>query len=81
MKALLRSSVRRLAHFVSARPVLVNVASRTFDAFPSLKRRLRGVISGANRPPTRREAEMTPEEARVLVDLREALAARQRPPR
>ena len=75
MKALLRSPVRRLAHFVAARPVLVRLASRTFVLFPSLKRRLRGLMSAGGRP-TRREAEMTPEEARALVDLREALAAR-----
>ena len=78
MKALLRSSVRRLAHFVSARPALVTAASRALVAFPSLKRRLRSLMSAPERMPTRRESEMTPQEARVLVDLREALAARVR---
>jgi len=78
MKALLRSVLRRLAHFVSARPALVSVASRAFEAFPSVKRRLRGVISGANRPALRRENEMSADEARVLVDLRGALAAREK---
>lgn len=78
MKALLRSSVRRLAHFVAARPALVGLASRAFVLFPSLKRRLRGVMSGSGRPPSRRETEMTPGEARALVDLREAIAARTR---
>lgn len=78
MKSLLRSSVRRLAHFVAARPVLVRAASRAFVVFPSLKRRLRGVMSGSGRPPSRRETEMSPDEARALVDLREALAGRER---
>lgn len=73
--------VRRLAQFVAARPALVGFASRAFVLFPGLKHRLRGLMSGRGRPPSRREVEMTPEEARALVDLREALAARSRRPR
>lgn len=81
MKAGTRRAVRHVvwlaAHIVSKRPWLVRGAARVLAAFPSLKHRVRRLINEPSRPPSRREESLTPGEARVLVDLRQAIADRQ----
>jgi hypothetical protein len=81
MRSLFRVALRRLAGFVSRSPFLVNVASRLLSRFPRLKNWLRRGISARPQPPARGEDQLTPDEARVLVDLRQASAARRPAPR
>lgn len=72
MKALLRAVMRRLVPYVSRRPRLAAVAGKLFGVFPSLRHRLRNMVSMPAAMP-RSERSLTPEEAGVLVDLRHAL--------
>ena len=77
MKALLRAVLRRLVPFVSKRPFLAAMAGRLFGIVPSLRHRLRNMVSMPAVLP-RSERSLTPEEAGVLVDLRHALRASHR---
>lgn len=79
-RALLRAAVRRLVPFVSKRPRLAAMAGRLFGVMPSLRHRLRNMVSMPASLP-RSERSLTPEEAGVLVDLRHALRAAHRPRR
>jgi hypothetical protein len=81
MTSLARTALRRLARFVSGRPWLVGIAARAMATFPQLERHLRRAIVGPAWSPARSEASLSPEEARVLVDLREAMANRHGPRR
>jgi hypothetical protein len=72
MKALLRAVMRRLVPFVSRRPRLAAIAGKLFGVMPSLRHRLRNMVSMPAAMP-RSERSLTPEEAGVLVDLRHAL--------
>lgn len=78
MRSLFRMALRRLAGLVSLSPFLINVASRLLSRFPRLKNWLRRLISPRSRPLARGEDRLTPDEARVLVDLREASSGRRR---
>ena len=78
VKPLIKRGFRALARFVSRRPFLVAVAARALVAVPSLKRHLRLLIAEPVTQPPRTEGSLSPDEARVLVDLRDALADRQR---
>ena len=73
-----RSAVRHLVPIVSSRPWLVAIAARLFAAMPSLKRRLRYMVSGPAMlaPPVSRSRPLSAEEARVLFDLRDAVQRR-----
>lgn len=67
--ALLRGTVRRLVPFVSRHRLLVNLASRAFAAFPSLKLGLRALATSPL-PPVAQQLDEA--QLRVLMDLREA---------
>lgn len=73
-KALLRAVIRRVVPFVSRRPRLAALAGRLFGVLPSLRHRLRNMVSMPAALP-RSERSLTPEEAGVLVDLRHAIRA------
>ncbi len=76
VKSLVKRAFRALARFVSRRPFLVAVAARALVAVPPLKRHLRRLIAVPVTQPPRTEGSLSANEARVLVDLRDALAAR-----
>lgn len=76
MKSLIKGGFRALARYVSRRPLLVAVAARTLVAVPPLKRHLRRLIAAPVTQPPRTESSLSADEARVLVDLRDALAVR-----
>lgn len=76
MKPLIRPAFRILARFVSRRPLLVTIAARALVLVPPLKRYLRSLIAEPVFQVARSECSLSPDEARVLVDLREALARR-----
>jgi hypothetical protein len=71
-KSLLRAIMRRLVPFVSRRPRLAALAGKLFGVMPSLRHRLRNMVSMPAALP-RSERSLTAEEAGVLVDLRHAL--------
>ena len=74
---LVRATARRLVPFVSQRPWMVSAAARVFALAPGLKRRLRHFVSGpVHLQPA--EHELTPSQAAVLVDLRQAVRDRRR---
>ena len=72
LKTLLRAVIRRLVPFVSRRPALAAIAGRLFGVMPSLRSRLRHMVSAPAALP-RSERNLSPEEAGALVDLRHAL--------
>lgn len=76
VKPLIKRAFRALARFVSRRPLLVAVAARALVAVPPLKRHLRRLIAEPVMQPPRTEGSLSADEARVLVDLRDALADR-----
>lgn len=76
-RAALRAAVRRLVPMVSSRPWLVALASRMFAVAPGLKRRLRHFVS-TPAPLGLEESDLTPRQAAVLVDLRQAIRSRTR---
>ena len=71
-QTLLRAVIRRLVPFVSRRPALAAIAGRLFGVMPSLRRRLRHMVSAPAALP-RSERSLSPEEAGTLADLRRAL--------
>jgi hypothetical protein len=71
-KTLLRAVIRRLVPFVSRRPFLAAIAGRLFGVMPSLRHRLRNMVSAPAVLP-RSERTLTPEQAAAVVDLRRAL--------
>lgn len=83
IKALLRRTVRALAVRIMARPALAAAAKRLVGLAPALDRRLRRIVGGpaAPQPQLQSQAQMAnpvpPEVARVLVDLRQAMAERE----
>jgi hypothetical protein len=76
VKPLIKRAFRALARFVSRRPLLVSIAARALVVMPPLKRHLRSLIAEPAMQAPRSEGSLSPEEARVLVDLRDALAGR-----
>lgn len=74
LKTALRAAIRRLVPFVSKRPRLAALAGRLFGMMPSLRHRLRNMVSMPAALP-RSERSLSPEEAGVLVDLRHAVRA------
>jgi len=72
MKTLLRAVVRRLVPFVSRRPALAAIAGRLFGLMPSLRRRVRHLVSAPAALP-RSERNLSAEEAGALSDIRRAL--------
>lgn len=68
-RTFLRAVIRRLVPFVSKRPRLAAMAGRLFGVMPSLRHRLRNMVSMPAALP-RSERSLTPEAAGVLVDLR-----------
>lgn len=81
IKALIRRTVRALAVRIMARPVLAASAKRLVGLAPALDRRLRRLVGGPPAPQPQLQAQMAspvpPEVARVLVDLRHAVAERE----
>lgn len=76
-KALVRGAVRRLVPIVSQRPWLVAIAARAFVVVPSLKLRLRRMVSVPEAAiPITHERRLTDAETRVRMDLRAAAALR-----
>lgn len=69
LKALLRAVIRRLVPFVSRRPWLAAIAGRVFASMPSLRHRLRNMVS-MPAPLPRSEQGLTASQAAVLSDLR-----------
>ena len=72
LKALLRAVIRRLVPFVSRRPRLAALAGWLFGVMPSLRGKMRNMVSGSAMLP-RSERSLTAEQAGVLVDLRHEL--------
>lgn len=86
IKALIRRTVRALAVRVMARPALAASAKRLIALAPALDRRLRRIVGGPAapaaaqpqlQPQSQPASPVPPEVARVLVDLRHALAERE----
>lgn len=65
------------AHVISRRPWMVRGTARLLSAFPWLKHRIRRMINAPSSPESRREDSLSAAEARVLVDLRQAIADRE----
>jgi hypothetical protein len=74
LKALLRALMRRAVPFVMRRPRLAALAGRAVGKMPSLRLRLRNMVSMPGTLP-RSERNLSPEQAAALVDLRRALKA------
>ena len=75
LKALVRAVVRWLVPIVSTRPWLVKLAARAFARFPTLKLRLRRMVSQPVVAPTQTR-HLDDAKMRVLIDLREAMQDR-----
>ncbi len=76
-KSFVRTWVRRLVPVVSSRPWLVAIAARVFARMPSLKHRVRNMMSGpVQLPPAPVECALGAAEAGVLADLKDAVLAR-----
>ena len=80
VKSLMRRAVRHAIPFVSSRPWLVSMAARAFAMSPSLKYRVRRIMTPTSAAgqfrAARGERALSGAEAAVLSDLRDAIAAR-----
>ena len=80
LRAALRAVMRRLVPFVSRRPLLAAWAGKLFGVMPSLRHRLRNMVSMPAALP-RTDRDLTPAEAGVLSDLRHAIRTQHGAPR
>lgn len=76
-KVLVRALVRWLVPIVSTRPWMVKLAARAFGRFPTLKLRLRRMVSQPVVAPAQTR-NLDDAQMRVLIDLREAMQDRSR---
>ena len=75
-KRIVRGVVRRLVPIVSRRPWLVGLAGRAFVVFPTLKLRLRHMVSQPVAVPEQHLA-LDDAQTRVLLDLQDAVRAQE----